>query len=494
MEASNPSVDFLLATKEYSGFITFVNETPPPEKYQLTHFLFPFYVYIYLLLFKNKKFTEAQRFVSTYSRLFLKAEGYGEIIQDLFKFKNLNEVQDHSYFKNFCEYRYKVKISKDSLRLLKKYLEDAECRILSPILHREFNIEVSEDQSNHENITTSSVEIKESTCQSTEDHLSTRNINVKKSKNELPSKIACYHYSIFCRKEQLCCVDINKRNTLFAAGFENSDIHVWNMDPDIVNKSVSKNLDISESKECLTSNLKDKTASTTRVCSGDTTARAWSMTDFKDVRAYCEHKYPIWDIDVSSNCAYFATASLDCTARLWSFNRPASLRIFVGHSSDVDCVRFHSNCRYLATASTDKTIQLWAIENGFSVRKFSGHGARINSITFSPDGKHLASADDSGCIKVWDLASGKLYSEICAHSKKILSISYNTNDSVIASCGIDSFVKIWDVKHSVPVDEKGKSEATLLVDSYSVDSVPHYVRFCQKDFLISVGTQTRTDN
>ncbi|GBO06845.1 hypothetical protein AVEN_41313-1, partial [Araneus ventricosus] len=52
------SIDFSLVIKEYSGLITFVNETPPPGNHQLSHFLFPFYVYIYLFLLKNQKFKE----------------------------------------------------------------------------------------------------------------------------------------------------------------------------------------------------------------------------------------------------------------------------------------------------------------------------------------------------------------------------------------------------------------------------------------------------
>ncbi|CAL1285654.1 unnamed protein product [Larinioides sclopetarius] len=740
--------DFSFVVKEYTGLITFVNETPPPGNHQLSHFLFPFYVYIYLFLMENQKFKEARSFISIYSRLFLNAEGYAEVVKDLAKLKTLKDFQDHSYLKNFCEskYGYKVKLSEDNLKLLKKYLEGTECGILSRILDRKFNIEVTgdqnnrehtteyssieknestdqrtessgnsssirrranintsniiedqsnceyttksssvkkkesttqrtenlenslstrsidakkiykviedqknhehitksssikikesitqrtenlenssstrsidakkpnkviEDQSNHEHITkSSSIKVKESITQKTENlgnSSSTRNIDLKKANNiiedqsnhenttksvyvkkkestfqktenseggsstrrkyikktknvienqrnyehtneassnkekestsqkieisesnlltsmgvkeakdRLSSEVPCYNYTISCRKGQLCCVDINQTNTLLACGFENSGIHIWNLHQNILNNFVSTDLDTNESK-CLATDLSNINASSSSLkcvlnghtggvyglayasgllmsCSEDTTARAWSMTDLKDVRAYCDHKYPIWDITVSSNCAYFATASLDCTARLWSFNRTTPLRIFVGHSSDVDHVRFHSNCRYLATASADKTIQLWALEDGRSMRNFPGHDTHINSIAFSPDGKHIASADDSGCIKIWDLASGKLYSEIVAHSKKILSISYNTNGSLIASCGLDSFIKIWNIKHSLPMSEKEKSEvqAASLVDSHFVDSVPYYVGFHQEDFLISVGAQ-----
>ncbi|GBM36335.1 TAF5-like RNA polymerase II p300/CBP-associated factor-associated factor subunit 5L [Araneus ventricosus] len=669
MVTPDSSIDFSLVVKEYSGLITFVNETPPPGNHQLSHFLFPFYVYVYLFLLKNQKFKEAQRFISIYSRLFLNAEGYAEVVQDLVKFKTLEDFQDHSYLKNFCEseYGYKVKLSEYNLKLLKEYLEDTECRILSHILHRKFNIEVIGDQSNREHTTesssikkkestiqrtenpenslstrsidlkktdnviedkisrediteSSSIKKKESTTQRTENsgnssstrsidfkktnniiedqsnhehttesltikkkelitqrtecsensssirtidiektnnvienqsnpehttesltikkkeltsqgtessessssirsidiektnniienqsnpehtteassnkekestsqrieisesNLLTRRVDVKETKNRFLSEIPCYHYTISCRKEQLCCVDINQKNTLLSCGFESSGIHIWNIDPNIVNKSVSKNLDANESK-CLATNFSNNNASSL------------------SLRCVLKgHSGGVYGLAYASGLLMSCSEdTTDCTARLWSFNRTTPLRIFVGHSSDVDHVRFHSNCRYLATASADKTIQLWAVEDGRSMRNFPGHDTHINSIAFSPDGKHIASADDSGRIKIWDLASGKLHSEIVAHSKKILSISYNTDSSLIASCGIDSFIKIWDVKHSLPMDEKGKSEvqATSLVDSHSVDSVPHYVGFRQKDFLISIGAQMMTEH
>lgn len=91
-------------------------------------------------------------------------------------------------------------------------------------------------------------------------------------------------------------------------------------------------------------------------CSEDATIRLWDLDACKNTHVYSGHMYPVWCLDTSPLEIYFATGSRDTTARLWTFDRLFPLRIFAGHLMDVDVVKFHPNAIYIATGSPDKTV------------------------------------------------------------------------------------------------------------------------------------------
>lgn len=93
-------------------------------------------------------------------------------------------------------------------------------------------------------------------------------------------------------------------------------------------------------------------------CSEDTTIRLWDLSSYKNTHIYTGHIYPVWCIDTSPLDLYFVTGSRDTSARLWTFDRLYPLRIFVGHLMDVDVVKFHPNASYIATGSPDKTVRI----------------------------------------------------------------------------------------------------------------------------------------
>ncbi|GFY48079.1 hypothetical protein TNIN_177841 [Trichonephila inaurata madagascariensis] len=99
---SNPLPNVLMTVKEYDGLVKFIKETADPVKCELIQFLYPLYVYIYLLLLKRKRILEG----------------------------NVN--------------KYVIKASEDNLKLLDAYLKDAECESLLTIIQLQFQAEVVE--------------------------------------------------------------------------------------------------------------------------------------------------------------------------------------------------------------------------------------------------------------------------------------------------------------------------------------------------------------
>ena len=64
--------------------------------------------------------------------------------------------------------------------------------------------------------------------------------------------------------------------------------------------------------------------------------RLWSLHSYTNVVSYKGHSFPVWALDISPQCLYFATGSQDRTARLWNLEYTFPLRIFAGHLQDVD--------------------------------------------------------------------------------------------------------------------------------------------------------------
>ena len=184
-----------------------------------------------------------------------------------------------------------------------------------------------------------------------------------------------------------CCVDIRTDTKYFAAGFENSEIHIWSISAPTFRSNSFVNTfqlrlafpisdfcdNFEESNLCL-----DTTPSGANVlrghfgpvydisfvqnfqllisCSEDCSARLWNLNHYQNTFVYFGHLYPIWTIDASPLELYFVTGSKDTTARLWSFERLHPLRIFAGHTMDIDVVKFHPNALYVATGSLDNTV------------------------------------------------------------------------------------------------------------------------------------------
>ncbi|GFT70495.1 hypothetical protein NPIL_523601 [Nephila pilipes] len=544
-----------MAEKEYEGLLKFIKKTAEPVKSQLVGFVFPLYVYIYLIFLRQNRLLEAQKFISKYSKQFLNAGGFTEVFEELQKFKTYHEPQCHPYFKIFCENKYLIKAPEDSLKLLKTYLQEAQCRILVTILHCQFHIKFIENESNSNEELENSVIVNDknnSNDVNVETEINSNDVNVNDENNsnsvnvkteinsngessetpedlhsslsgvagkehEVSRKESSNHfYTISCGKINMCSVDIDKDIKFLACGFENSKIYVWNIDSNSTNllkrtmkKTVKSELDDQRTDEDCPTELRgilkghqdsvyglsySSVHDLLLSCSGDSTVRAWSTKNFETVDVYSEHEYPIWDVSVSPNCAYFATASMDHTARLWSFEHNQSLRIFAGHSSDVDCVKFHPHSRYLATASADKVILLWTFDDAQSVRQFVGHKTFINSLAFAPNGREMASADYGGNIIIWNLESGKILKSIPAHTGRILSISYDKNGSFIASGGCDHFLRVWDINfHAAEEGIPERIQSLGQVDSYDLNSVLHHVSFLKNRVLI-VGSSTRSHN
>lgn len=314
-------------------------------------------------------------------------------------------------------------------------------------------------------------------------------------------------YNLSIRNTQPCCTALREDLKFFAAGFENSHIHLWTLEYD-------NELNINSNSNCLgirannadnnincdlddvvpidtnggfmgsTTNNTDRdsqpkcnysigqhrtllahTGSIYRIkfvnnddlmlsCSEDATIRLWCLKTACNLTIYRGHSYPIWSLDIGSQGLLFATCSMDNTARLWRLDRMTPLRIFCGHDADVEVVKFHPNEKYIATGSTDKTVRLWNVSDGLMVRLMIGHDERIVNLSFHPNGKFLASASCDGIIKLWDLATNLVTSQLTVVATHM--ISFSPNLYFVSSCGADNILKLSQVGEIISTSKIAK--------------------------------------
>ncbi|XP_035227776.1 TAF5-like RNA polymerase II p300/CBP-associated factor-associated factor 65 kDa subunit 5L [Stegodyphus dumicola] len=524
----NERIDYHTADDEFRRFMDFIRKTSEPVKSQLTNFLYPVFVHIYLALFRDNKLSEAKIFHEAYSDIFLSAEGYNDVISDLISFKTVSDILNHPHFSLFWEEKYIIQASEDTMEQLKSYLKNVESTVLLPILHFHFYIEGDNEPQDLEYVTET---IKDSVPveveQSRNEKLSALKNIIKKVTEGPLSLPTSYAYTIECGAKNLSAIDVNSQNSLFACAFEDAKIHILSLTSDLLESEEAtddvSNIQLAFNKinrniKSETENGRNRKPSYNKVlrghvesvcglsftpdhdllvsCSEDCTIRAWNMKTFKNVALYYGHSSAIWDLDISSQTTYFATASKDCTARLWEFSHSSPLRIFAGHSAAVDVIRFHPNNNYIATGSSDKTIRLWTTQDARAVRCFVGHNTYISSMAFSLNGQNLATSDDDGCIIIWDLGTGMKIKELHGHTSRVLSLSFNGNSSMLASGGFDGTLKIWDVRNhpsqrQESSDKEIKDPPSKPLASYDINNIIQFVRFNAKDLLTSFATSQR---
>lgn len=267
-----------------------------------------------------------------------------------------------------------------------------------------------------------------------------------------------------------CCVTIRDDLLYVAAGYENSQIYLWNLSDDrgLQQSTSGAETSVNETSVVTDQNTALKLENKFRLtahsgsvysiqfllgnndlmlsCSEDTTIRLWCLKSKCNLFVYRGHNYPIWSITIASHGHYFASASMDTTARLWRFDRMCPVRIFCGHEDDVECVKFHPNDKYIATGSSDSTVRLWTISDGRMVRLMVGHKSPITSLSFLPDGKFLASASNDGAVKIWNLASNTVSNEFSVPAA--CKLSFSPQQEFISTCGRDNRLRLWQLGKS----------------------------------------------
>ncbi|XP_045496473.1 TAF5-like RNA polymerase II p300/CBP-associated factor-associated factor 65 kDa subunit 5L [Colias croceus] len=477
-----------------------------------------------------------------------------QLLEDIGSVYTLQEIETRPTIAAFRSCKFDICLSQDSLNVLKAYLAKHGHVLLIQVLQTWFHIDVNgensknnaedeEEDESKENSKNFDLNINEkndtldifSKCnghaeyQSVDKELRDLQDAIKSVRDSLvPLKL----YKIGAPDTNLICAKTDQYCNVLCGGFSNSEIRLWDLGQNNINRRVNKNISEFELRCSVPIEPEDIPDNTRQIGTGvplrghsgpiqavsilsreelvlsashDNTMRAWRISDYSCASIYRGHNYPIWCLDVSKNGLFIVTGSHDRTAKLWSLDRTFPVRVFIGHMSDVTCVKFHPNEAYIASGGADRSVRLWSVCDARLVRVLCSHRGPVRALAFSPAGTHLASAGDDKKIKIWDLAGCTCVHEYRGHYGKVTSLDWSavgkpsltnrvsselsdmtTDNSILCSTGMDGIVKVmWDsqIKNKQLSNQENSTSTYNTKCSYLVDIQVH------PDWMVAIGSK-----
>lgn len=207
-------------------------------------------------------------------------------------------------------------------------------------------------------------------------------------------------------------------------------------------------------------------------------------------RPYLKHDSTVFDVAISPNGKWLASAVNSGIVQLWDMQTGKELKRFCGHSEGVFACAFSPDNKLLASASDDETIRLWDVQTGREVMRLKGysyiwHTDKMRYCIFSPNGKWLASIgkyEDRISARLWDVQTGKELRKFvggdsyCAFSPDSKWLAYPSSDNILC---------LWEVQTGKELmnglSHKGINFCAFSIDGKWLASAGRDKRICLWD-------------
>ncbi|XP_023011595.1 TATA-box binding protein associated factor 5 [Leptinotarsa decemlineata] len=184
-------------------------------------------------------------------------------------------------------------------------------------------------------------------------------------------------------------------------------------------------------------------------------------------RTLCGHTGAVYSVSFSPDRTLLLSASEDTTIRLWSLQIWTCLVIYKGHMFPVWDVKFSPLGYYFASSSNDRTARLWATDHYQPLRVFAGHFSDVDCIQFHPNSNYVATGSSDRRVCLWDCTTGNHVRLMTGHKSPIHALAFSICGRMLASAGTDCKVLIWDLSHGHLVAELTGHEKTIHCLSFS---------------------------
>ncbi len=198
--------------------------------------------------------------------------------------------------------------------------------------------------------------------------------------------------------------------------------------------------------------------------SKDNTVRVWDVETCQELQRFTGHTDRLWNIAVSSDGRFIASASHDGTLRVWDLALSADgtptveatqagvANVLLDVSPQaVRSVTFSPDVNLLAvglakgrSSQPDYGVRLINLTTGQEVRRLVGHSEVVSSLVFSPDGQYLFSGGNDGSLVLWDVAGGVELWRFVGHASSVTALAFHPDGRLAASGSSDASVILWD--------------------------------------------------
>jgi WD40 repeat protein len=223
----------------------------------------------------------------------------------------------------------------------------------------------------------------------------------------------------------------------------------------------------------------------------DNLIRLWSVPDLKPLHSDPGHEYLIWDIDLTKDGRFAATASWDGTLRIWEADTGKQVRVIEAQSeAGFGGVAFSPDGNYV-TACDGNRMATWDVGTGEKKWEFAGSedGMRFSSVRYADDGGLLV-AVGGNVIFLWSPQEGLVEAprELSPgrDGARITSACLTPNGKLLACAtqtdmAASSMIHFWDVQSGELVRETQVQRGNVEYLEFSPDG----------KFLCSVGHSTK---
>ncbi|MEG4327848.1 AAA-like domain-containing protein [Microcoleus sp. herbarium5] len=202
--------------------------------------------------------------------------------------------------------------------------------------------------------------------------------------------------------------------------------------------------------------------------SSDGSFKVWAK-DGTLLKSLAEDKSPVYSVAFVSPASFakedispvLAFAGTDKTIKLWQFDGTL-LKTITGHGASVWDVSVSPDGQFFASASDDKTVKLWK-PDGTLLKTFAGHQARVYDVDFTPDGNRLVSVSADGTVRLWSL-DGRLNKTLKGHRSGIWEVAVSPDGRTLASASMDDTIKLWTIDGTLLNTIKGNTRGMMAVD------------------------------
>lgn len=169
------------------------------------------------------------------------------------------------------------------------------------------------------------------------------------------------------------------------------------------------------------------------------------------------HTGAVYDVAISPDSSWIASASADQTIRIWDIASGDLLFTLTAHVGEVNSLAFAPNSQppLLASTGQDGTVRLWQWTDNSTPPQASlllKLNEPMHALAFSPTASLLAIGGEDKLVHVFDLETKKMLHTFSGHKGIIESLAFSQDGNRLASTDTQSGLRLWDLTRTDAVD------------------------------------------